>query len=299
MVRLHKQERKGIFFLVGAAFIWGIALVAQKAGTEVLGPFSFVAIRTMMGAVTMIPLFLFFDRRKTPEQKSSEHNPKLLFGGAFICAIVVSCFMIFQQMGIAYTTVGKGGFITALYIMIVPILGIFLKRKVSGRIWGCVLIAIFGFYLLCMSEGLTAINKGDILTFLGAFGCSIHMYLLDYVVNKVDPIKFTSLQFFFVSLITATFALFLEQTTMEDIWACAIPLLYAGCCSCGLGYLFQTLGQKYLEPAKASLALSSETIFTMLAGMVFFHEIMTMKEYIGCALIFIAIIASQIEPKQK
>lgn len=298
-MRNKKDELKGVFFLVGAAFIWGIALVAQKAGTESLGPFSFIAIRTMMGAVTMIPIFLFFDKKKSEEQRAAEYNPKLLISGAFACSLAVTFFMVCQQIGIAYTTVGKGGFITALYIMIVPVLGIFLKRKVGIRIWICVLIAVVGFYLLCMTEGLSAINKGDLFTFFGAVGCSVHMYMLDYLVNKIDAIKFTCLQFFFVSLITAVFALTIEQPAWENVMACAIPLLYAGCCSCGLGYLFQTLGQKYLEPAKASLALSSETIFTMLAGMVFFQEIMTAKEYLGCALIFIAIIASQLEPKKK
>lgn len=294
-----RNELKGVFFLVGAAFIWGIALVAQKAGTESLGPFSFIAIRTLMGSITMVPIFLFFDRKKTEAQRAEEHNPKLLVGGAFLCAIAVTFFMTCQQMGIAYTSVGKGGFVTALYIMIVPILGIFLKRKVAPKIWLCVFVAMAGFYLLCMSEGMSAINKGDMLNLLGAFGCSVHMYMLDYIVSKIDAIKFTSLQFFFVSMFCTVFALLFEQPTWENVMACIVPLLYAGCISCGLGYLFQTLGQKYLEPAKASLALSSETIFTMLAGMVFFHEILTGKEYLGCALIFFAIIYSQIEPKKK
>lgn len=228
---------KGVLFLILAAIIWGLALVAQKLGTENLGPFSFTGIR------------------------------------------------VFQQIGIQYTTVGKSGFITALYIILVPLGGLVLKRNVEKKVWLSVFIALGG------------VNKGDILMLLGSFGCTIHIYIIDHYVNKIDPVKFSCLQFLVTGIICLILALFLEEIHMDNVLAAVIPILYTGVCSCGLGYTFQILGQKYVEPAKASLILSSETIFTMLAGMLIFGEVLSLKEYTGCGLIFFAIILSQIQRK--
>ncbi|MBR5315196.1 MAG: DMT family transporter, partial [Firmicutes bacterium] len=266
---------------------------------EDLGPWAFSGIRSIMGCLSMIPIIMFFDRRKSPEQKAAEHNPKLLLTGALICGIIVTTYMIPAQIGIALTTVGKSGFITSLYIIIVPVLGLFINRPVGKKIWACVFMAIAGFYLMSMAEGLSAINRGDMLILIGAFCCAFHIYAVDAIVNKIDPIKFTCLQFFFASIFCCAGAILFEKPTMDQVLAAIVPLLYTGICSCGLGYMFQTLGQKYVEPAKASLLFSSETVFTMAFGFLFFHEIMSGKEYFGCALIFAAIIISQIEPKKK
>ncbi len=295
--KMKKTDLRGILFLVFAAMIWGFALVAQKAGTENLGPLTFTGLRCMLGSLSMIPLIIILDGKKTPEQKEAEHNPAILLKGGMLCGLVVFSFTILQQIGIQYTTVGKSGFITALYIILVPLAGLFLKRKVEKRIWFAVLIALAGFYLMCMSEGLTAINRGDILMLMASVGCAVHIYAIDYFVNKVDPVKFSSLQFLITGIISLVLALFLEDIRWQNIFATDVPILYAGIISCGLGYTFQILGQKYVEPAKASLLLSSETIFTMLAGMLFFQEMLSIKEYIGCGFIFFAIILSQIQRK--
>ncbi len=294
---MKTKNLEGLAFLILAAMIWGLALVAQKAGTENLGPLTFTGIRCTLGSLSMIPLIVILDRRKTAEQKKAEHNPAVLLKGSVICGLVVFSFTILQQTGIQYTTVGKAGFITALYIILVPLGGLFLRRKVEKKIWLAVLIALIGFYLMCMSGGLNEINKGDIMMLLASFGCAAHIYVIDFYVNKIDAVKFSSLQFLVTGIICLVLAVFMEEIRMEDIAATAIPILYAGIGSCGLGYTFQILGQKYVEPAKASLALSSETIFTMLAGMIFFHELLSTREYAGCGLIFFAIILSQIERK--
>ena len=296
---MRQHERKGTILLLSASLVWGFAVVMMKSGAEDLGPWAFSGIRSIIGFFSMIPVIWFFDSKKSVEVKAAEHHPVLLIKGTFISGIIVTGYMILAQTGIAYTTVGKSGFITSLYIIIVPILGIFLKQKVSARIWACVVLATVGFYLMSMTEGLSAINRGDILILGGSFFCAIHIYLVDALVKKVDPIKFTCMQFFFAGIICMIGAFILERPSLTQIMTAIVPLLYTGIVSCGLGYMFQTLGQKYVAPAKASLLLSSETLFTMIFGFLAFHEIMSGIEYLGCALIFIAIIASQLEPKKK
>lgn len=294
---MKTTDLKGILFLILAALIWGFALVAQKTGTENLGPLAFTGIRCTLGSLSMIPLIIVLDKRKTLDQKTAEHHPAILLKGGIICGFIVFFFTILQQTGIQYTTVGKSGFITALYIILVPLGGLILKKKIEKKIWIAVIIALAGFYLMCMSEGLTEINKGDIMMLLASFGCAVHIYAIDYYVNKIDPVKFSSLQFLVTGLICLILAWFIEDVQWSSVLAAAVPILYAGVVSCGLGYTFQILGQKYVEPAKASLLLSSETVFTMLAGMLFFQEVLSLKEYLGCGLIFFAIILSQIQRK--
>ena len=296
---MRQHERRGILFLLTASLIWSFAVVMMKTGAEDLGPWAFSGIRSIMGCLSMLPIIWFFDRRKSPEVKKAEHNPSLLLKGTFIGGVFVTAYMILAQTGLAYTTVGKSGFITALYIIIVPILGIFLKQKVTAKIWFCVILATAGFYLMCMTEGLSEINRGDLLILGGSFFCAVHIYLVDALVQKIDPIKFSCLQFMYAGVFCMIGAFIFEHPTMEQIVAAIVPLLYTGICSCGLGYMFQTLGQKYVEPAKASLLLSSETIFTMIWGLIVFHEIMSGIEYLGCALIFLAILLSQYEPNKK
>lgn len=291
---MKNNELKGTLSLLLAALIWGFALVSQKTGAETLGPLSFTGIRCLLGSFALVPLFMVLDRGKSPEQKAEEHNPKLLIKGGIVCGLIVFTFTILQQTGIAYTVVGTSGFITALYIIIVPVAGIFLHRKVGTQIWICVLIAMGGFYLICASQGFHQLNKGDMMMLAAAFGCAAHIYAIDYFVKKLDPIKFSSLQFFVTGLISLVLALIIEKPAMDDIMTASLPLLYSGVVSGGLGYMFQIIGQKYVEPAKASLLLSSETVFTLTTGMIFFHEILTPTKYIGCALIFFAIILSQL-----
>jgi len=296
---VRRDELKGVFFLLTASMIWSFAVVMMKTGTENLGPWAFSGIRSVLGCISMIPLVLFFDSRKSAEVKAAEHHPGLLIKGTFFAGLVVTSYMIPAQTGLAFTTVGKSGFITALYIIIVPFLGIFLKHKVPAKIWLCVIASIVGFYLMCMTEGISEINKGDLLILVGSLFCAVHIYIVDGLVKKIDPLKFSCMQFFFAGLFCMIGAFIFEKPSFTQITEAIVPLLYTGICSCGLGYMFQTLGQKYVEPAKASLLLSSETIFTMMWGMIVFHEVMKGVEYLGCLLIFLAILFSQIDVKKK
>lgn len=297
MDRIKNKEMKGVIFLIIAAIIWGVALVAQKAGMDNLGPFTFTAIRCLLGGISMLPLIWFLDRRKTSEEKLEENNPQALLHGGFLCGVALGVIAISQQIGVQYTTVGKSGFITALYIVLVPLAGLFMKRKVEPKIWIAVVVAMIGFYLMCMTNGFSNINKGDMIMLIASVACVFHMYIIDHFVSKVDPVKLSCVQILFTGLICSVFALILEKATVSDIYAAIIPILYTGLCSCGIGYTTQIIGQKYVEPSKASLLLSSETIFTMIAGMIFFGEILSGREYLGCALIFTAIIISQIKRK--
>lgn len=291
---MKHQELKGTVFLLLAAIIWGYALVAQKAGADNLGPLTFSAIRCTLGSLSLVPLFIFLDKKKTPEQKAAEDNGKTLLQGGLICGVIVLTCTLLQQIGIAHTSVGKSSFITALYIVFVPVAGIFLRRKVELRVWIAVVIAVIGFYLMCMTEGFSAINKGDLMMLMSAFCYAAHIYAVDYFADKIDSVKFSSMQYLFTGIVCSVLAFFLEDASLADVKAATIPLLYAGICSCGMGCTFQVIGQKYVSPAKTSLLLSSETIFAMTAGMIFFGEFFTVKEYVGCALIFSAIILSQI-----
>lgn len=294
---VKNNDLKGIFFIMAATIIWSIALIAQKAGTASMGPFSFTGIRCTLGAISMFPLILFLDSRKTAEQKAAEHNPKALLKGSLISGILVMTYIILQQFGIVHTTAGKAGFITALYIVIVPVAGIFMKRKVEGRVWLAVFIALAGFYLMSMTDGLEGINRGDILMLCAAVFVAAHIYSVDFFVNKVDPVKFSCFQFLTAGLVSLIFSFFLETITLEAVKSALIPILYTGICSCGLGYTCQIIGQKYMEPSRSSLLMSTETIFTMIAGMIFFQEMLTVKEYLGCVIIFAAILISQIKRK--
>lgn len=297
MDKIKSNELKGVVLLIVAAIIWGLALVAQKTAMKDLGPFAFTAIRFLIGGVTLIPLILFLDRDNISSEKCSKKRLSTLFSGSLICALALGVLVIAQQVGVQYTTIGKTGFITALYIVIVPLAGIFLKRKVTTNVWIAVIIAMVGFYLMCMAEGFSQMNKGDIIMVIAALACTVHMYFIDHFVEKVDPVRLSSVQFLFLGLICGVISLFTEKTTWENVCAAAIPIIYTGFCSCGIGYTAQIVGQKYVEPAKASLLLSSETIFTMIAGMIFFGEVLSAREYLGCLLIFVAIIISQIKRK--
>ncbi len=294
---MQKYQLKGTLFLLLAAIIWGFSTAALKVGSKSMGPFGFTGYRSLLGGLSLIPVWMSLDRKKSPEQKAMECDKITLLRGSFISGLTMLTFTLAQFIGLPYTTIGKAGFITALYIVMIPVLGLFMGKRVKKNIWIAVTIAMSGFYLMCMTGGDISINQGDAMMLLAAFGSAIYVYVVDHYVHRVDPVKFSCFQFLTAGAICTALSLLLEHTTAKQISTVFWPLLYSGVCSCGLGYTCQIVGQRYMEPAKSSLLLSSETIFTMLAGMLFFREILTMKEYLGCALIFIAMIISQIQRK--
>ena len=284
------DRKKGNIFLLLSALIWGAALIAQKEGMNYLGPFSFTAIRCLLGGISMLPVVWYVNR-----DKKYEATEKETVKGAFICGVFLTGLIIFQQMGLPHTSIGKAAFITAMYIPITPLLQRITGKKVGKNMWAGVAVAIFGMYLLTMTKGFSSLNFGDMCMLGAAVTCSFQILAVDKCVKRMEPVKLSCYQFIAAGLICIPFAVMFETVTWQAISDCAVPILYAGLASCGIGYTFQVVGQKYTPPAQAAILLSTETVFSLVAGMIFYHEVMLPVEYIGCAVMFIAIMVSQKE----
>lgn len=288
---------KNNILLVLTALIWGCAFVAQSVGMDYVGPFTFNMARFLIGAIVLLPVIWFMDRqRKTGAEKGA--GQKTLIIGGICCGIALAVASTLQQWGILFTTVGKAGFITAMYIVIVPLLGIFIGKKVRPLIIGCVAIAVVGFYFLCMTESLR-LGLGDFLVLLCAIAFSIHILVIDHFSPKVDGVKMSAIQFLTVAIISAVPTLLWEQPVFTEILQAWQPVLYAGVMSCGVAYTLQIIAQKNADPTVASLLLSLESVFSVLAGWVLLGQGLSLKELFGCVLIFCAIILAQLPEKKK
>jgi len=299
---MKNTELKGNLLLLLTALIWGCAFVAQSVGMDYVGPFTFQCSRSLIGSAVLVPVFLLLDTAKkkagtytppTPAQKKTQ-----LFAGV-LCGVIMTVAANLQQAGIQYTTAGKAGFITAVYILIVPILGLFMKKRVSPRLWGCVALALVGLYLLSVTEGFSNINRGDILVLLCAFAFAVHILAVDYYADKVDGVRLSCTQFLVCGVLSGIAMLIWEQPSMSSIMAAAMPILYAGVLSCGVAYTLQIIGQKYTNPTMASLIMSLESVFAVLGGMLMLNEALTIRETMGCVLMFIAIIIPQLPEKNR
>ena len=292
------KKMRGNLILLLTALIWGTAFVAQSAGMEHVQPFTYNGVRTLIGGLVLIPVIFLFDRLKPADQRPSPDEQKeirrnSLIGGA-ACGVVLCVASSFQQFGISMTTAGKAGFITALYIVIVPLLGVFIKKKIPKITWLCVGIAVVGFYLLCVKEGFS-VSAGDLLVLCCAFFFSIHIMVIDYFNGKqVDGVRMSCIQFLVAGLISLVLMLVFEQPSLENLWAAKGSILYAGVLSCGVAYTLQILGQRDTEPTTATLILSLESVFAALSGWALLHETLSFKELAGCALVFSAVILAQI-----
>ena len=288
---------KNNILLVLTALIWGCAFVAQSVGMDYVGPFTFNMARFLIGAIVLLPVIWFMDRqRKTGAEKGA--GQKTLIIGGICCGIALTVASTLQQWGILFTTVGKAGFITAMYIVIVPLLGIFIGKKVRPLIIGCVAIAVVGFYFLCMTESLR-LGLGDFLVLLCAIAFSIHILVIDHFSPKVDGVKMSAIQFLTAAIISAVPTLLWEQPVLTEILQAWQPVLYAGVMSCGVAYTLQIIAQKNADPTVASLLLSLESVFSVLAGWVLLGQGLSLKELFGCVLIFCAIILAQLPEKKK
>lgn len=281
---------KNHFLLLLTAFIWGCAFVAQSAGMKYVGPFTFTAIRSYLGGLVLLPLIYFFDH-------TMNFKNKKLWVGGIACGIVLGIASDLQQIGIQYTTVGKAGFITALYIIIVPFLGVFLGKKLSPKIGVSVILAVIGLYLLCMTNSFS-LSHGDLLVFLCAFVFAIHILVIDHYSPLVDGVKMSCIQFFTCAIMNTIPMLLFEDVTVSHILAGGAPILYAGLLSSGVGYTLQIIGQKDMNPTVASILLSMESVFSVLAGWVILGQNLSLKETIGCILMFVAIILAQLPDKK-
>lgn len=294
---MDKKALRSSFLLFLAAFIWGVAFVAQSVGMDYMGPFSFNGARFLMGSLVLIPLVMYRRKSLKGEERRFESRKVTVIGG-ICCGLALCSAALFQQLGILYTTVGKAGFITTLYIIIVPIMGIFLKKKIPGKVWLAAVVAMIGMYLLCMSEGLR-LSKGDRFVFICAILFSIHILVIDYFSPKADGVELSCLQFFAAGVICSILALIFEKPAVSNFVAGIIPLSYAGIMSSGVAYTLQIVGQKDLDPTVASLILSMESVISMLAGWVILGQAMSGRELFGCALVFGAVILVQLPDKKK
>ena len=287
---------KNALLLLLTASIWGVAFVAQSVGMDYVGPFTFNCVRCLMGGVVLLPCIWFFDR-KNKRRKQVPAIPgarKTLVMGGICCGVALCLASNFQQFGIQYTTVGKAGFITACYIVIVPVLGLLLGKKCSPVVAGAVVLSLAGLYMLCMNGGELSVNKGDLLMLVCAFLFAVHIMVIDFFSPVVDGVKMSCIQFFVSGILSGGAMLVYETPEMSQIMAAWAPVLYAGIMSCGVAYTLQIVGQKGMNPTVASLILSLESSISVLAGWAILGQRLSSKEVLGCALMFGAIILAQI-----
>lgn len=298
------------FLLMLAALIWGSAFVAQSVGMDYLGPFTFNSVRSFMGSLVLLPVIWFMDRQKKDGAKGDgqgalgksaevkQQEKKTLLLGGLCCGVILTVSTSLQQIGLVYTTAGKAGFITALYILIVPLLGLFLGRKVGGKTWLGVALAVIGMYLLCIKEGFS-ISYGDFMVLLCAFVFSLHILTVDYFSPKVDGVRLSCIQFFVCGCLCAVPMVIFEHPEIYQILQAWLPLIYAGVLSSGVAYTLQIITQKHLNPTVASLLMSLESVFAALTGWLILNERLSPKELLGCVLVFAAIILAQLPESKK
>ena len=294
----EKKKALGNIFLILTAMIWGTAFVAQRAGMDSIEPLTFTAAR-MWPAAVAVGLVAFVMRRSSPggQEKASDRK-KTILGGICCGAFLVSA-TIFQQMGIVYTPAGKAGFITAMYMLLVPLVNfVFFHKKNTWLVWLAVAVGVAGMYLLCMTEGFY-LTKGDALVCICALLFTGHILCCDHFVQFCNPVELSAVQFLTASVIATVVAFCAEQPTWSKIASAAVPILYCGLVSGGVGYTLQIVGQKYTDPTVASLLLSMEAVFAVIAGAVILQERMSGRELAGCIIIFIAILMVQIPQKRK
>ena len=293
-----KKSFLGSSILLVTAIIWGSAFVAQSKGMDYLGPFSFNGIRSIIAVIflSIVLLFIIVKNKKNPDFKLFK-NKKALIGSIF-CGIALMFSTSTQQIGISMTSVGKSGFITSLYIILVPILGLLLKKKVPIKIWFCVGIVLVGLYLLCIKNSVK-IEIGDIFLLLSAFGFAVQILIVDNISQDINTILLSIIQLSAVAILSLFPICIIEQPSISNTLNAMPYLLFAGVLSSGIAYTLQIVGQKYTTPVVASLIMSLESVFAAITGWLFLNEILSLNETIGCILIFIAIIISQIDFKKR
>ena len=260
---MQKNSIKNTMMLLLAAIIWGFAFVAQSTGMNYVGPFTFNVVRSFMGSFVLFPV-AFLGKHKF-HQMTKEERKQLLLSGS-ICGLLLGTATNLQQVGIMTTSVGKAGFLTALYIVLVPIVGIFLKKKCGKNVWVGVICSVIGLYLLCMTGDNTGIAIGDVYLLGCAVVFTFHILVIDYFAPKVNGIQMSCIQFLVAGMLSSVFMFLSETPTLSSIWEAKWPLLYAGVLSSGVAYTLQILGQKNYNPTIAVLILSLESSFSVLGG---------------------------------
>ena len=301
--------------LILAALIWGVAFVAQSVGMKYIGPYTFSFIRCMIGGMVLLPVIYFMrDKNSSTKNTGTKNNRTLIIGGT-LCGICLCVATNLQQFGLLYSSSGKAGFITTCYIVMVPIIGIFFKKKTHLNIWIGVLIALIGMYFLCIlaDDGSVntireiiylniagiRINIGELYLVLCAIAFSFHIITIDHFSPLTDGIKLSCIQFFVSGLLSGVAMLIYEKASMTAVIDALIPILYTGVLSSGVAYTLQIIGQKNLNPTVASLLMSLESVISVLAGWIILGQSLSAYEIIGCILIFCAVVLAQLPVKKK
>lgn len=304
-----KLEVRNSLLLLLTALIWGVAFVAQRQGGAAAGPYSFNCIRSFLGGLVLLPVIPFLDKVTGHTKQKTAQDKRRLITGGIVCGVVLFVSSTLQQLGLYYgTTAGKAGFLTACYILLVPVLGIIFGRKCRWNVWISILAAVVGLYFLCLTEGFS-IQLSDGLVLLCAVCFSIHIMVVDHFSPLVDGVRMSCIQFFTCGVLglipmigvdirqcPGGISEWLQIFGSLDAW---IPILYAGIMSCGVAYTLQIVGQNGINPSVASLLMSLESVFSVLAGMLLLHETMSGREVLGCVLVFAAVIFAQIEFKNR
>ncbi len=283
-----------------AAFIWGTAFVAQRLGSNLLDAYSFNSVRSFIGALALIPVAATFGRLGAAAQLATRASRRQLLVGGVVCGLALTVSTLLQQVGLGHTTAGKAGFITALYILIVPIFGMFLGKRTSWPVWVAVAMAVAGMYLLCVKEGFK-IGYGDTMVLGCAFTFSVHILLIDHFSKRIDSIVLSATQFFFsgiFSLVPLAWgaAPVPEASAVLKCWG---PILYTAVFSSAVAYTLQIVTQKHLSPTVASLVMSLESVFAALSGWAWLNESLSTREFGGCVLVFLATVLAQFDPAKK
>ncbi len=287
---MKKEQLTGIIQLLLATLIWGCAFVAQSMGMDHLGPMSFQAIRSVLAVLALLPVIFLMDR--DPGAYLPRWREPGLWKTGILCGLALFVAQGLQQVGLQYTEPGKAGFITAMYIVLVPVLGLFLRRKCGLRVWISVALAVAGLYLLsCL--GVTRVNIGDILILISAGAFAVQIVLIDVLAQSLDGLRLNCVQFVVVTVLSSLAAVFTETVTWQGVLDCALPLLYTGVLSSGAAFTLQILGQQHLPPEPASLIMSLESVFAVLAGWAILGQTLSPTELLGCGLVFLGVILSQ------
>lgn len=285
---MKKSQVGNSLLLLLTAIIWGSAFVAQSVGMDYVEPFTFTCTRSIIGGLVLIPCIFILGKWKCGFATKAE------WIGGICCGVALCAASNFQQIGMAYTTVGKAGFITALYVVIVPIFGLFMKKRVSVLIWLCVALSVSGLYLLCMPKGGFVLAFGDLLVLICAVLFSIHILVIDYFSPKGDGVVISCIQFFTCGILSGVCMLFTETPTLSNVMGAKWAILYAGVLSSGVAYTLQVVAQKNVNPTVASLIMCLESVVAVLAGWLILGENLTTREIFGCVLMFVAIVLAQL-----
>lgn len=282
------KKTGGSLLLLLTALIWGTAFVAQRTGMDFVGPVTFQSARSFLGCLSLLPLVLYRRRHKCAVSRKA---PSLL--ACVVCGGVLTVASTIQQIGLQYTTAGKAGFISSLYVILVPVIGLFLGRRAGGRVWLAVALSIVGLYLISVSSQFT-LQRGDVMMLASALFFALHITVVDHFIPGVDGVMLSCAQFLVAGLLTLPFALALERPTFSMLMDAKWAILYTGVFSSGVAYTLQIIGQQRTPPAIASLTMSLESVFSALAGALLLSETLTGREMAGCALMLLAVVLSQL-----